>query len=71
MRGIDGRIRGSGMRLSFTEYEETYRDKKVKRVWFPSDFNREHLEDEVYSKVKYYTMSQEEIERRYGNLTTC
>jgi hypothetical protein len=62
-------IAGSGTRLSFVEYEESYRDKKVKRVRFPSDFHRDHLDDDRYKEINYGYMSPEEIERRYP--TTC
>lgn len=67
MRSNDGRICGSGTRLSFIELEETYRDKKVKNVRFPSDYNKEHLNSDIYGKIKYSYMSPDEIERRYGN----
>lgn len=66
MRTKDGRVAGSGTRLSYYEPEETYRDKKVKRVWFPSDFSRDHEEDKIYKEIKYGYMSPEEIERKYG-----
>jgi hypothetical protein len=62
----EGRVAGSGTHWAFIEREETYRDKKVRRVYFPSDFNKDHIKDERYSEIKYSYMSPEEFERRYG-----
>jgi hypothetical protein len=62
----EGRVAGAGTNLAFVEREETYRDKKVRKVYFPSDFNKDHIKDERYNKIKYSYMSQDEIERRYG-----
>lgn len=58
----DGRVAGSGINLAMYEKEETYRDKKVKNVRFPSDYNKDYIHE-----ITYYYMSPEEIERRYGN----
>jgi hypothetical protein len=62
----EGRVAGTGVQHAFVEREETYRDKKVRKVYFPSDFDKDHIKDERYSEITYSYMSPEEFERRYG-----
>lgn len=48
---LDGRISGIGTTMAFIEMEETYEDKKVKRVTMPHEARGEKNFDKMCEKL--------------------
>jgi hypothetical protein len=68
MRNKDGRYTGTGITLAFNDKEDTYKNKMVRKVHFPSD----HVvglerEDTLHGECRTVGwLTQEEITRLYG-----